>query len=98
MNDQTVKESGARVIVVLPRALLALFPEATAEVTMRVGNVSAMMDELNLRWPGMRDRLCDETPAIRRHLSVFCDGERASLETPLTDGTRVYVLTAMSGG
>ena len=36
------------------------------------------IDALDARWPGMRDRLCDSTPAIRRHINVFVDGERAT--------------------
>lgn len=46
----------------------------------------------------MRDRLCDSTPAIRRHLNVFVDGERATLATPLRADAGMLVTTAMSGG
>ena len=56
------------------------------------------MDALESRWPGMRDRLCDSTPGIRRHINVFVDGERATLATDLAPGTEVWVLTAISGG
>ena len=31
----------------------------------------------------MRDRLCDTTPAVRRHINVFVDGRRAKLITTL---------------
>ena len=57
-----------------------------------------MIDRLDARWPGMRDRLCDSTPAIRRHINVFVDGERARLETRLGPGAEVYIMTAISGG
>ena len=86
------------VVVVLPRALLDLFPEAVREVTLSASTVGAMIDVLDARWPGMRDRLCDSTPSIRRHLNIFVDGRRATLETCLTPDARIYVLTAMSGG
>ena len=46
----------------------------------------------------MGDRIVDSTPAIRRHMNVFVDGERAALDTPLTPGAEVFVLTAISGG
>jgi hypothetical protein len=46
----------------------------------------------------MRDRLCDSTPAIRRHINVFVEGERATLRTSLSPGADVFILTAMSGG
>jgi hypothetical protein len=46
----------------------------------------------------MRDRLCDSTPAVRRHINVFVDGERATLETRIAPGTDVFIMTAISGG
>jgi hypothetical protein len=57
-----------------------------------------MIDALNARWPGMRDRLCDSTPRIRKHLNIFVEGRRSTLATDLPDGGKVYILTAMSGG
>lgn len=86
------------VSVVLPSALVRLFPGAATEVEMRAGSVRELFDGLDARWPGMRDRLCDSRPAIRRHINVFVDGHRARLDTPLPAGTQVFVLTAMSGG
>ena len=46
----------------------------------------------------MRDRLRDTSPAIRKHINIFVNGERAVLETPIPPGSQVYILTAMSGG
>lgn len=88
----------AQVSVTLPRALLALFPGASQRVEVAAGSVAEAMDALEARWPGMRDRLCDSRPAIRRHINVFVDGERAALDTPLRDGADVVILTAISGG
>jgi molybdopterin converting factor small subunit len=87
-----------RVTVFLPSALLRLFPGARAETVIEAGTVDQMLDALDTRWPGMRDRLADTSPAIRRHLNIFVDGRRSELQTPLKNGATVYVLTAMSGG
>lgn len=86
------------ITVVLPRALLGLFPGSVQEVKLSASTVGEMFDALDTRWPGMRDRLCDSTPRIRRHLNVFADGRRANLDTRLSAGARIFVLTAMSGG
>jgi molybdopterin converting factor small subunit len=86
------------VTVVLPRALLRLFPGSVQEVTLSAATVGEMIRVLDSRWPGMGDRLCDSMPRIRRHLNVFVDGRRASLDTPLSSGARIFILTAMSGG
>jgi sulfur-carrier protein len=86
------------VVVRLAGALVHLFPGAPREIVVRAATVSEMIDALDADWPGMRDRICDSTPAIRRHMNVFVDGNRATLETPIEPGTRVFVLTAISGG
>jgi sulfur-carrier protein len=88
----------AAVAVLLPPALLRLFPGAPRQVEVPAASVAEMIDALDARWPGMRDRLCDSTPAIRRHVNVFVAGERARLSTPLPPGAQVVVLTAISGG
>lgn len=86
------------VTVVLPRALLSLFPGAPSRVLIEGQTVGDILVSLDRHWPGMRDRLADSRPAIRRHLNIFVRGEKASLETLVAPGDVVYVLTAMSGG
>ncbi|TGQ31050.1 MULTISPECIES: MoaD/ThiS family protein [unclassified Mesorhizobium] len=86
------------ITVTLPGVLVDLFPGSTRSVEMSASTVDEMIDELDRRWPGMRDRLCDSTPAIRKHINVFMDGERAKLDTPIEPGTKVFVITAISGG
>lgn len=86
------------VSVVLAPALLRLFPDAPAEVELSALTVAELIGELDRRWPGMRDRICDTTPRVRRHINIFVDGARGGLDTPLRPGGRVHVLTAISGG
>lgn len=90
--------SSTPVVVKLAGALVHLFPGAPRRLEMRAATVAELIDALDADWPGMRDRICDSTPAIRRHMNVFVDGRRASLETRLAPGTEVFVLTAISGG
>jgi len=98
MDNEPNAPSPQTVSVTLPAALMALFPGSTPRVDLNACTVDGMLDALDARWPGMRDRLCDSTPAIRRHINIFVDGERAALDTPLAPGTEVFILTAMSGG
>lgn len=88
----------AEVTVYLPDPLVRLFPGAERQVEMTAATVRGILIELDRRWPGMYDRLCDSRPRIRRHINIFVDGERATLKTRLKHGTDVFVLTAMSGG
>lgn len=86
------------VSVLLPAALVALFPGATTQLALEASSIGDMLDALDERWPGMRDRLRNSRPAIRKHINIFVDGQRAGLATPLAPGANVCVLTAMSGG
>ena len=86
------------VTVALPAALVNLFPGAPRRVEIAAATVDEALAALDERWPGMRDRLCDSTPAIRRHINVFVEGRRAALSTKLAAGGEVLIMTAISGG
>jgi molybdopterin synthase sulfur carrier subunit len=86
------------VVVRLPAVLVNLFPGAVRQVEMSASTVREAIEALNARWPGMRDRVCDSRPAIRRHINVFVDGEKATLDTRLSPGAEVIIMTAISGG
>ena len=86
------------VTVKLAGALTHLFPGAPRRIDVTAATVAEMIDALDAVWPGMRDRICDSTPADRRHMNVFVAGRRATLDTRLPPGAEVFVLTAISGG
>jgi molybdopterin converting factor small subunit len=85
------------ITVDLPQALLRLFPDAASPVEVSAATVQEMVDALNARWPGMRDRLADSSPRIRRNINVFVEGQRATLSTPLKPGAPVTIRIAMLG-
>ena len=97
MTERFASDAPA-VRVRLPRALLNLFPDAVPEVELPASTIGDVIDLLDSRWPGMRARLCDSRPAIRRHINIFVEGRHATLDTPLAPGTDVTILTAISGG
>ena len=84
--------------MLLPAPFATLFPSSERRVEVSASTVAEALEGLNARWPGMRDRICDSTPGIRRHMRIFVDGERATLQTELTPGSEVLVMTAISGG
>lgn len=86
-----------QVVVTLPAALTSLFPAAARRVELSASTIGEVVAELDARWPGMRDRLCDSTPRIRRRVNVFVAGERATLETRLAPGAEITILTAVIG-
>jgi molybdopterin converting factor small subunit len=84
--------------VYLPRSLLQLFPQAERRSSVEATTVREVIDRLDDRWPGMRNRLCDAGPTIREHINVFVDGERATLDTAVSARSLVHVIPAVSGG
>ena len=98
MAEGLVAVGTPAVTVILPGVLQRLFPGSVRRVELRAATVSDAIAGLDARWPGMADRIRDSRPAIRRHMNVFVDGERAALDAPLREGSVVVVLTAVSGG
>ena len=82
----------------LPGTLTPLFPGLPRRVDVEAATVLAAIDSLEARWPGLRDRIVEEGPALRRHLHVYVDGERAGLDTPIARRSRLDVIAAISGG
>jgi molybdopterin converting factor small subunit len=82
----------------LPSTLPPLFDGLTRTVEVDAATVDEAIQRLDERWPGLRDRLCEPGPELRRHINVYVDRERAGLDTPLAAGSRVDVIAAISGG
>jgi sulfur-carrier protein len=82
----------------LPTTLLPLFPELPRRLEIEAATVDEAIDRLEERWPGVRDRLCEPGPALRPHINVYVDHERAELGTTLDARSQVDVIAAISGG
>jgi molybdopterin converting factor small subunit len=82
----------------LPATLPTVFARMPRQIELEVASVRDAIDRLDERWPGLRDRLCDPGPRLRRHINVYVDRQRADLDTSLDDTSRVDVIAAISGG
>jgi molybdopterin synthase sulfur carrier subunit len=64
-------------------------------------NLVELIDDLESRHPGLRDRLVDEK-GLRRFVNVYLNDEDVrflgGLETSVSDGDSVTVLPAVAGG
>ena len=82
----------------LPPTLPSLYADLPRRLEVDAATVNDVIDRLDERWPGLRDRLCGPGPALRTHINVYVDRERAGLDTALEPGSRVDVIAAISGG
>lgn len=64
--------------------------------------VREVLDHVFSNNPRLRGYVVDETGALRKHMSVFVDGEhitdRKSLNDSVHTDSEIYVMQALSGG
>jgi molybdopterin converting factor small subunit len=93
--------SATNVTIQVPAPLRDCCAGAT-EIFMAATDVRAVLDELERRHPPLYRSVCDETGAVRRHMSLFVNSDhmrdRNGLDTPLEPGDIVAIMTAVSGG
>jgi sulfur-carrier protein len=82
----------------LPSTLTPLFAGLPRRVDVEADTVGGVIAELERRWPGMFDRLCEPGPHLRTHIHVYVDRERAGLDTAIGAASRLDVIAAISGG
>ena len=82
----------------LPKTLLPLFDGLDQVQEANGATVGEALAALDERWPGLLDRLCEPGPQPRRHILLFVDGDPAEIDTPVPDGSRIDVITAITGG
>ena len=72
------------------------------EMTVPGATVREVLDHVFAANPAARSYVLDDQSALRRHMSVFLDGELITDRTGLSDKVRetstVYVFQALSGG
>jgi len=61
--------------------------------------LSAILEDLDRRYPGIRFRMIDEQDAIRRHIRIFVNGDQVhALQVPLQAADEILIVQALSGG
>src|SRR5260221_12959359 len=71
-------------------------------VEISAGTVGAAISELQQRFPGIKERLVDETGAVRRFVNVYVNEEDIRFlqnqQTALKDGDELSIIPAIAGG
>jgi sulfur-carrier protein len=75
---------------------------ACPETEVSGGSVREVLDNVFAANPQARSYVLDDQAGLRRHMTIFVDGEairdRARLSDPVTAGSTVHVFQALSGG
>jgi len=81
---------------------LRKYTQGADEVAAQGGNVRALVDDLEKNFPGIKERICDETGKVRRFVNVYVNGDDIrflqNLETSLKEGDNISIVPAIAGG
>lgn len=73
-----------------------------AEVTAQGSTIRELIDDLEKKFPGIKERICDEEGKIRRFINIYVNEEDIRFleldNTPLKDGDEVSIIPAIAGG
>jgi sulfur-carrier protein len=81
---------------------LRKFTQGADEVNAQANTIRALMDDLEQNYPGIKERICDETGKVRRFVNVYVNGDDIrflqNIETHLKDGDNISIVPAIAGG
>ncbi|MDZ7380014.1 MAG: MoaD/ThiS family protein [candidate division KSB1 bacterium] len=81
---------------------LRRFTGGQEEVTASGVTVGMVVEDLEQRHPGIKERICDESGKVRRFVNIYVNGDDIrfldSLETPVKDGDEISIVPAIAGG
>jgi molybdopterin synthase sulfur carrier subunit len=71
-------------------------------VEINAATIGDAISELQSRYPGIAERLVDDTGEVRRFVNVYVNEEDIRFlknrETPLKDGDEISIIPAIAGG
>jgi molybdopterin synthase sulfur carrier subunit len=90
------------ITVRIPTPLRKLTNEQDIVTANESGTLAQLIESLEGQFPGMKERLCDETGELRRFVNVYVNGEDvrflSGLQTQIGAGAEVSIVPAVAGG
>jgi molybdopterin synthase sulfur carrier subunit len=81
---------------------LRRFTAGAGEVQAQGASISQIIEDLERRHPGIRERLLDDKGEIRRFVNIYLNGDDIrfldSLNSKVKDGDDVSIVPAIAGG
>ena len=87
--------------VKIPTQLRTL-TDGSAEVEASSGRLTDVIEDLESRHPGLKQRLLDDSGGLRRFVNVYLDDEDVrfldGLSTEVAEGARLSIIPGVAGG
>jgi molybdopterin synthase sulfur carrier subunit len=81
---------------------LRKFTAGSETVSGNGATVGALIEDLEKRYAGIRERICDEQGRVRRFVNLYINGEDIrflrQLDTKVKDGDEISIVPAIAGG
>lgn len=81
---------------------LRRFTGGAEEVGGSGDTIGSVVEDLEQKFPGIRERLYDEQGRVRRFVNIYVNGDDirflSSLDTPVKDGDEISIVPAIAGG
>ncbi len=85
----------------IPTPLRSL-TNGSEEVTVEGGSIKEVVDNLETKHNGGKERLCDENGQIRRFINIYLNDEdirfKDNQEASVSDGDQISIVPAIAGG
>ena len=90
------------VTVRIPAPLRKITGEREAVTADSGGSLLEIINVLDQQFPGLKERICDESGELRRFVNLYVNGEDvrflSGLETAVKTGDEVSIVPAVAGG
>ena len=90
------------ITVRIPTPLRKLTNELDTITADESETLAQLIDVIEGQYPGLKERICDETGELRRFVNVYVNGEDvrflSGLQTTLEPGAEVSIVPAVAGG
>ncbi len=81
---------------------LRRYTNSQAKVVISGTTINEIINNLDLAYPGLKPRICDETGQIKRYVNIFVNEDEIrtlqGADSPVSDTDEVSIIPAMAGG
>lgn len=72
------------------------------EVSAEGRNISDVINDLETKYPGLKERICESDGKLRRFVNIYLNDEdirfKKNMETELKENDEVSIIPAIAGG